>query len=64
MPVLVKKMIVFTKMPLNDWNMLLEYDFMSKLLETPGDDLLYSSKTFFKLKNTMFLGRKNGVLFL
>jgi hypothetical protein len=33
-PVLIKKMIVFTKMPLNDWNMFLKhvpYLFLSKL---------------------------------
>jgi hypothetical protein len=33
-------MIVLTKMPLNDWNMLLEYVFMSQLLETLGDGLV------------------------
>ena len=50
-----KKMIVFTKMPLNDWNMFLKYVFRNyqKLLEMA---LFISSKTFLELENTVFLG--------
>jgi hypothetical protein len=33
LPCLWSKMIVFTKMPLNDWNMLLGYVFSSELLK-------------------------------
>jgi len=47
-PVLIKKMIVFTKMLLNDLNIFLKYVFRSELLETFGDDLIYSFQKFFR----------------
>ena len=46
--VLMKKMVVFMKMPLNDWNMFLKYVFRSELLETLGDGLIYSFQKNFR----------------
>ena len=56
-------MIIFTKIPLNDWNMLLKYVFRSKLLETLEDGLIYSFKTFLGVeKYHVFRKKKYGTL--